>query len=475
MGAKKIREKSRLRIIKNDVTPKPVWEIIAFFSITVVLLASFVMIIWSANSPVHFQEKNHELKTKTSYGHMRKTGNWFTGNLRVSYKQLGIELTEELKNFKSFTIKNNSKNLFFKKTSISNVVFSVFGTRNPWQAFDENELIRGFDLNHPWLYNILSRELSPQINKLSQSAILEVKNGWVTKFRPHTIGQSLDIIGTISKIKNSIFTDKSEVVPLIITTRPTIILSDTNNLGIEELVAQGVSNFSGSSASRINNIRVGASRYDGLILNPGEEFSFNEHLGPISSAAGFKPELVIKSNGTVPELGGGLCQVSTTVFRAALYGGLPITARKNHSYAVSYYAPQGTDATIYPGVVDFRFVNNTKNHLLIDTYLDGNELHFDFYGTPDERKVIVDGPHHYDFGAGGSMKALLTRTVITADSESTDEFFSRYVSKNLFPKIFEYPEEPKINEGESDNAPSPEEQQQKEETGIENGEKPFEE
>jgi vancomycin resistance protein YoaR len=77
------------------------------------------------------------------------------------------------------------------------------------------------------------------------------------------------------------------------------------------------------------------------------------------------PELVIKKEGTVPEFGGGLCQVSSTAFRAAMNGGLPITQRRNHAYAVQYYAPQGTDATIYPGVVDLKFINDTPGDILI--------------------------------------------------------------------------------------------------------------
>jgi vancomycin resistance protein YoaR len=80
----------------------------------------------------------------------------------------------------------------------------------------------------------------------------------------------------------------------------------------------------------------------GVIIKPGEEFSFNHYLGPVKAEQGFLPELVIKRTGTVPELGGGLCQVSSTTFRAAMNAGLPITQRKNHAYAVQYYSPQGT-------------------------------------------------------------------------------------------------------------------------------------
>lgn len=123
---------------------------------------------------------------------------------------------------------------------------------------------------------------------------------------------------------------------------------------------------------------------------------------------------------------------------------------KNHSYAVSYYSPQGTDATIYPGVVDFKFKNDTPNHLLINSYTEGTKLHFDFYGTKDSREIEIDGPYQYDFGPGGSMRARLTRTVKYDKEELVDDFYSRYVSKNLFPRVYEYPEEPKLDEPEAE-------------------------
>jgi len=219
-------------------------------------------------------------------------------------------------------------------------------------------------------------------------------------------------------------------------------LGQTNSLGIVGLVAHGESDFHGSSKSRIHNIAVGASKFDGRIIKPEEEFSFNTYLGAVTKETGFLPELVIKTTGTVPEVGGGLCQVSTTAFRAALFGGLPITARRNHSYAVKYYAPQGTDATIYPGVQDMKFINDTGHFILIHTYIDGTRLVFDFYGTPDGREIAIDGPYQYDFGAGGSMKARLTRVVSRGNASSTQAFVSKYVSKDLFPIQYEFPTPP---------------------------------
>jgi vancomycin resistance protein YoaR len=210
------------------------------------------------------------------------------------------------------------------------------------------------------------------------------------------------------------------------------VLADTNNLGIKELVAVGESDFSGSPRNRRVNIGVGASRFQGLILKPGEEFSFNKFLGDVDGEHGFLPELVIKRSGLVPEFGGGLCQVSSTAFRAAMNAGVDITERRNHSFAVRYYAPQGTDATIYPGVTDFKFTNDLPSHLLIRTKIDGDKLYFEFYGTKDDRKITFDGPYQYDKKLDGSMKAVWTRWVEKNGQKTEEVFRSTYQPPALF-------------------------------------------
>ena len=149
---------------------------------------------------------------------------------------------------------------------------------------------------------------------------------------------------------------------------------------------------------------------------------------------GFLPELVIKPGGVVPEFGGGLCQVSTTAFRAAMNAGFPITERRNHSFAVSYYSPQGTDATIYPGSSDMKFVNNLSSSLLIETRIVGKKLYFDFYGTKDDRSVAFEGPTVYDRMPDGSMKATWIRHVTENGSTTTQTFNSNYLPPSLFEK-----------------------------------------
>lgn len=171
---------------------------------------------------------------------------------------------------------------------------------------------------------------------------------------------------------------------------------DLQNFGVRELIATGYSSFEGSPVNRIHNIKTGISKFNGVLVAPGEIFSFNEHLGEVDETTGFKKELVIREGNTIPEYGGGLCQVSSTAFRAALFGGLPITQRRAHSYAVSYYARPlgfGLDATIYPPYTDLKFKNDTGSHILIQAYTEGTNAYFKFYGSSDHREAILDGPY----------------------------------------------------------------------------------
>jgi vancomycin resistance protein YoaR len=189
-------------------------------------------------------------------------------------------------------------------------------------------------------------------------------------------------------------------VPLVLIQTPPEV-PDTltaEDLGVRELVAVGESYFTGSSSARDSNIRLGASKFDGVMVAPGKTFSFNEHLGDVTPEEGYDESYVIIGNRTVPGVGGGICQVATTAFRAAYFGGYPIVERWPHAYRVGYYElggfGPGFDATIYSPLVDFRFKNDTPHHILIRTEVDASRarLRFLFYSTDDGREVEQIGP-----------------------------------------------------------------------------------
>ncbi len=192
------------------------------------------------------------------------------------------------------------------------------------------------------------------------------------------------------------------------TITPKITGDDAERLGITDLLGVGRSNFSGSPSNRRKNMALGIKKMNGVLIPPGEIFSQLGTLGEIDGAHGWFPELVIKGNKTTPEFGGGLCQVGTTSFRAALAAGMPIVERRNHSYRVRYYEPAGTDATIYDPAPDFRFKNDTPNHLLITSQAQGDNMMFFVWGTDDGRVTSSTKPRIYNIVAPPPTKLVLT-------------------------------------------------------------------
>lgn len=225
-------------------------------------------------------------------------------------------------------------------------------------------------------------------------------------------------------------------IELITETIPAKVSRDTiTELGIHDVIAEGKTNFRGSPKNRIFNIHRAIEQYDGVVIAQGEEFSFVDYLGEVDGEHGYLPELVIKNNKTEPEFGGGICQVSTTVFRAAILAGLEITERKNHAYPVQYYKPYGMDATIYIPRPDLKFKNNTPGSILILPKIVGTELTITFYGTKDGRTTTVDGPHILESNPDGSMRTIFSQTVKDKDGNTfiNATFPSNYKSPSLFP------------------------------------------
>ena len=265
--------------------------------------------------------------------------------------------------------------------------------------------------------------IAPLVNIQPVNAKFILVDGKAEEFIQSEYGRSLDIDASKKLIIDAIINGEKEINLPVELIEPAITLERVNELGITTLIGRGESDFKGSPSSRIHNIKVGSARYNGTILKPGEEFSFNSILGEVDEQNGYQPELVIKRGKLIYEYGGGLCQVSTTLFRSAIMAGLPILERKPHSFPVRYYDPQGFDATIYPGVVDLKFKNDTSNHILIQSRVEGTKLIFDIYGPDDSRKVALDGPYQHDQKANGSMKAHFIRKITFADGSTKEERF----------------------------------------------------
>ena len=214
-------------------------------------------------------------------------------------------------------------------------------------------------------------------------------------------GQAVDIEATIAAINRDVLAGEHEVALDMEYQSPEVGDDATaESLGITELVSTNTSYFYGSDPARKQNIRTAASRFHGLLIPPGATFSMVDVLGDISLDNGYAEAWIIFGDRTIKGVGGGVCQVSTTLFRTVFFGGFPIVERYPHAYRVFYYEQTyggghnaslaGLDATVYVPVVDFKFKNDTPYWLLMETYVGDSYLTWKFYSTSDGRSVEWD-------------------------------------------------------------------------------------
>jgi len=212
-------------------------------------------------------------------------------------------------------------------------------------------------------------------------------------------GRALDVGGSVIRIVQKLAAG-NRYVPLAVQVVPPRYpdTATAKELGIVGQVAEGDSYFIDSPSGRDHNIRLSATRFDGIVVPPGETFSFNHYLGEVSAEAGYDESYITAGEQLAVEVGGGICQVSTTAFRAAFWGGYPIVARWYHNHRVGYYelrgAGVGMDATVYSPQVDFKFTNDRPYPLLIETGIEegAHRLVFRFYSTDDGRRVEKEEP-----------------------------------------------------------------------------------
>lgn len=255
--------------------------------------------------------------------------------------------------------------------------------------------------------------LSEEVNREAQNAVFRFEADKVIEFKPALNGIKLDEEATVVEILkklDELENKKCEIEKLcqevvveleLVMTTPSISIEEINDLGIRELLGKGESTFHGSIPSRKHNVVLTANQLNGVLVKPGEVFSFNQSVGDISSATGYQSAYIIKDGRTILGDGGGVCQDSTTIFRAALSAGLPIIERHPHAYRVSYYeqnSPAGIDATIYSPNIDLKFLNDTPAYILIQTTIDtnANYLKIEIYGTSDGRVATISNLRLWD-------------------------------------------------------------------------------
>jgi vancomycin resistance protein YoaR len=247
------------------------------------------------------------------------------------------------------------------------------------------------------------QEIAAQLDRPMHDAVLDFDPATkqLSVVKPSQVGQHVDVKAGVEAIQAAVngpaFLDGSAArtiaIPVAIV-QPKVDSAKTAELGIVDVVSTGTTSFAGSSADRVHNIAAAANKFQNVVVPPGEDFSFNRYVGAITSANGFTDGLVISGDRTAVGVGGGVCQVSTTVYRAALTGGFPITQRYAHGYVVGWYGKPGLDATIYTPDVDFRFNNDTGHYLFIRSKVDTakGQITFTIYGTKINRTVEIGDP-----------------------------------------------------------------------------------
>jgi vancomycin resistance protein YoaR len=257
-----------------------------------------------------------------------------------------------------------------------------------------NEVV--VDWNTDAIQRTLEREIGSKFNRDPGSVVIAKSASGTIVFDGKGLpGRKVDVVRGAALVHAAMEQNISTVVLPVIETPAGVRVEDEElrQQGIREVVTVGESVFAGSPKNRRHNIAVGVAKFNGHLIPQGSVFSFVETLGPVNAATGYVKELVIQGAQTLPDYGGGLCQVSSTAYRGPWEYGMPIVQRKNHSYAVTYYSPQGTDATIYPPSVDMKFLNDTPGALLMQSFTDDEDrAFFIYYGTKDSRKSEVFGP-----------------------------------------------------------------------------------
>jgi vancomycin resistance protein YoaR len=257
-------------------------------------------------------------------------------------------------------------------------------------------------LNPRGLKDLLT-PVKERVDRLPADAkfIFNDQTGQLDLMEDSRVGRALDIDASIQAINEAVARGEHTVALVVNEAQPRVAATATGqDLGITQLVWAETSYFYGSSAERKQNIEAAAKQFHGILVAPGETFSMGEHLGDVSLDNGFAEALIIYGGRTIKGVGGGVCQVSTTLFRAVFNAGFPIVERTPHAYRVSYYEQNpgggidirlaGLDATVYFPLVDFKFTNDSPYWILMETYMGGDSLTWKFYSTSDGRSVTYD-------------------------------------------------------------------------------------
>ena len=386
------------------------------YSLTVALISISLAIILIVNEQRNFNNKIYPnvYINDVDFGRKSKAAviDYFN-DLNSKYKNIRIDILFEDTLIASFSGKQlkigfdasgiaDRAYLIGRSSHFTSRLYQKLAAIFNWQEFN-------FTTNLDYDKSVLQEFITAakeKYNKPAKNALFSFEKGRVISFRQEEKGRQLEEEKFLNDLDKLISSSGKKIENIQIqlpvkVIQPEITLAKANEFGIEELIAEGKSDFSHSIPERIHNIILASSKFNGVLIPKGSIFSFNEAVGDISSLTGYKPAYIIKSGKTVLGDGGGVCQVSTTLFRAALNAGIPIVERTAHAYRVGYYendSKPGFDATVFAPSPDLKIKNDTPASILIQTEVDqeNNLLYFRFYGKKDGRRIEISPVTVYD-------------------------------------------------------------------------------
>ncbi len=286
------------------------------------------------------------------------------------------------------TIKFKDKNWTLDQNQLAAMIKVTRSTR----ATDTKHFSYSFDKKP---VETFVKGLTSSINQEAKTAVIGWENGKVVAKVASLDGQQLVVDRSIDEIVKQILdpSGSTRTAELVVDVKePEISSNNLDKLGIKEVIGEGISSFVGSAYERSTNIKVGAGYLNGKFIRPHTVFSFLDSIGLISQSRGYVNGYAIIADQTVPDVGGGICQVSTTTFRAAFFAGLPIVERNAHAYRVSWYEemgePVGFDAAVYQPGVDMKFENNTDFWMYLEAQVINGKLYVRLYGTKTPGQTV---------------------------------------------------------------------------------------
>lgn len=282
---------------------------------------------------------------------------------------------------------------------------------------DISTQVENVDLNKYTIETQEKDQNKPDAAAIAKDVNTEAKNATVDKKDGKTIEEAVDGVKVEESAISSAIGDASQqtyTIPIELT-KAQVTKADLEPLLFRDVLGSTTTYYNGGQAGRTTNVRLACSSINGTILNPGEEFSYNDIVGERTASRGYRSAIIFSNGSEVDGLGGGVCQVSSTVYMAVLRADLEVTERYNHQFQISY-TPISQDAAVYWGSKDFKFVNNTPYPIKVVASSGGGSLTVQLYGTKTSDKTISFSSKSY---TSGKYKYASLYKTVTENGKTT--------------------------------------------------------